>query len=119
MNADIPKIDAAGLFSVNGLVAVITGGGSGLGAMMARALAVNGAAKVFIIGRREISLKEVASSLPGIDSIVPIVGDVTSTDSLINCVERVKKQVGHVDVLIANSGITGPSIALFDEKKQP
>jgi NADP-dependent 3-hydroxy acid dehydrogenase YdfG len=36
------KIDAASLFSVPGLVAVITGGGSGLGAMMAHAFDTNG-----------------------------------------------------------------------------
>lgn len=119
MSAVIPKIDAASLFSVNGLVAVITGGGSGLGAMMARALAVNGAAKVFIIGRREASLKEVASSLPGITTIVPLVGDVTSKDSLKNCVEQVKQQVSHVDVLVANSGISGPSTPLLDDQQQP
>lgn len=119
MSTEIPKIDAASLFSVHGLVAVITGGGSGLGAMMARALAVNGAQKVFIIGRREDSLKKVASSLPGIDTIIPIVGDVTSKDSLKNCVEQVKKQVSHIDVLVANSGISGPSTPLVDENQQP
>ena len=119
MSTEIPKIDAASLFSVHGLVAVITGGGSGLGAMMARALAVNGAQKVFIIGRREDSLKKVASSLPGIDTIIPIVGDVTSKDNLKNCVEQVKKQVSHIDVLVANSGISGPSTPLVDENQQP
>jgi len=54
-------LDAAKLFSVEGLVAVITGAGSGLGEIMAHALDVNGASKVFILGRRESKLKEVAS----------------------------------------------------------
>jgi NAD(P)-dependent dehydrogenase (short-subunit alcohol dehydrogenase family) len=119
MSAEIPKIDANSLFNVNGLVAVITGGGSGLGAMMARALAVNGAAKVFIIGRREASLKDVASSLPGITSIVPLVGDVTSKESLKNCVEQVKQQVSYIDVLVPNSGIAGPPTPAVDDKQQP
>ena len=119
MSVEIPKIDAASLFSVHGLVAVITGGGSGLGAMMARALAVNGAQKVFIIGRREDALKKVASSLPGVETIIPVVGDVTSKDSLKNCVEQVKKQVSHIDVLVANSGISGPSTPQFDDNQQP
>lgn len=55
------KLDAAELFSVKGLVAVVTGAGSGLGAYMAHALDINGAAKVFILGRRESKLKEVAA----------------------------------------------------------
>jgi NADP-dependent 3-hydroxy acid dehydrogenase YdfG len=55
------KFDAAQLFSVNGLVAVVTGAGSGLGESMAHALDVNGADKVFILGRRESKLKEVAN----------------------------------------------------------
>ena len=49
------------LFSVKDMVFVITGGGSGLGAMMAQALAANGASKVFILGRRQKSLEGVAA----------------------------------------------------------
>jgi NADP-dependent 3-hydroxy acid dehydrogenase YdfG len=55
------NLDATQLFSVHGLVAVITGASSGLGAVMAHALDQNGASKVFILGRRESKLKEVAS----------------------------------------------------------
>nr|POE53241.1 hypothetical protein CFP56_28465 [Quercus suber] len=44
---------AADLFHVRGVVAVITGGGSGLGLYAARALDANGARAVYIIGRRE------------------------------------------------------------------
>jgi NADP-dependent 3-hydroxy acid dehydrogenase YdfG len=54
------NLEAARLFSVKGLVAVVTGAGSGLGEVMANALDVNGAAKVFILGRRESKLGEVA-----------------------------------------------------------
>lgn len=55
------NLNAAQLFSVKGLVAVVTGASSGLGAVMAHALDVNGATKVFILGRRESKLIEVAS----------------------------------------------------------
>jgi NADP-dependent 3-hydroxy acid dehydrogenase YdfG len=48
------------LFSVTGMVFVITGGGSGLGEMMALALDTNGADTVFILGRRMASLQNVA-----------------------------------------------------------
>ena len=118
MSVDIPKIEAANLFNVNGLVAVITGGSSGLGAMMARALAVNGADKVFIIGRRGEALNNVASSVPT-KNIIPIVGDVTSKESLQNCVEKVKSHVDHVDVLVANSGVSGPSVPVIGSDEKP
>ncbi|KIW95805.1 uncharacterized protein Z519_02869 [Cladophialophora bantiana CBS 173.52] len=114
---DTSKIEAGNLFKVNGLVAVITGGGSGLGRMMARALAANGASKVFVIGRREGPLNEAASSVPG-GTIVPIVGDVTSKDSLQVCVDQVKQYVDAVDVLIANSGVSGPSVPVLDENQE-
>ncbi|KAL9577389.1 MAG: hypothetical protein Q9212_006393 [Teloschistes hypoglaucus] len=75
------SIEAANLFTVNGLVAVITGGGSGIGLMMANALAANGAHKVYIIGRRKEVLEAAAKESPH-GNIVPLVGDVTSKDSL-------------------------------------
>ncbi|EXJ94514.1 hypothetical protein A1O1_02910 [Capronia coronata CBS 617.96] len=116
--ADIPKLEAGNLFNVNGLVAVVTGAGSGLGRMMARALAVNGASKVFIIGRREAALEETASSVPG-NTIVPLVADVTSKESLQKCVDKVRAEVDAIDVLVANSGISGPSVPTVDENRQP
>lgn len=53
------SLDASNLFSVNGLVAVVTGGGTGIGLMITRALEHNGA-KVYILGRREEVLKTAA-----------------------------------------------------------
>jgi NADP-dependent 3-hydroxy acid dehydrogenase YdfG len=58
------KLDAGSLFRVDGLVAVITGGGTGIGLMMAHALAENGAAKVYIVGRRKAKLEEAAKGYP-------------------------------------------------------
>ena len=50
------------LFSVKGKIAVVTGGGSGLGEMMATALVKNGA-RVLIASRKEPQLKEVSERL--------------------------------------------------------
>lgn len=75
---------------------------------MARALDANGAAKVFIIGRREDALKKTAASCPN-GSVIPIVGDVSIKDSIRACVDRVAKEVDHIDVLVANSGVAGPT----------
>ncbi|KAF2098192.1 dehydrogenase with different specificitie [Rhizodiscina lignyota] len=97
------------LFSVEGAVVVVTGGGSGLGRMMANALAENGAAKVYIIGRRKEKLEEVAKGCKG-GVVVPLVGDVTSKDSIESIVEQVKADSGYVNVVVANSGHSGPTM---------
>ncbi|KAK5994943.1 Short-chain dehydrogenase/reductase SAT3 [Cladobotryum mycophilum] len=101
-------LESSTLFSVKGLVAVITGGGSGLGKNMALALDANGASKVFIIGRRESKLSETAVlAING--SIIPIVGDVSSKESLQAAYDQITLQTDYIDVLVANSGIVGPS----------
>lgn len=102
-------IDNNALFQVSGLVAVITGGGSGLGRMMARALASNGAAKVYITGRRLNKLQETAEGYP---NIVPIQGDATDKDSLKAAADQIKAESGYVNLVIANSGVSGPGVKL-------
>lgn len=95
------------LFSVNGLVAVITGGGSGLGLYAARALDANGAKAVYIVGRREQVLKEAAET--GVNgTIIPIVGDVSSKESLQKVADQVRKEQGFINLLFANAGVSGP-----------
>jgi len=79
---------------------------------MARALATNGATKVYIIGRRKEKLDEVANSIstPGI--IIPTEGDVTSKEALASIVSTITREVGYINVLIANSGIGGPQSSM-------
>lgn len=103
------------LFNVNGLVAVITGGGSGLGLYAARALDANGAKAVYIVGRRESSLKQAAATGTN-GNIIPIVGDVTSKESLQNVVDQIQKEQGFINLLFANSGISGHYDATITNK---
>ena len=101
------SLEAANLFNVKGLVAVITGGGSGIGLMMTKALALNGAHKVYIVGRRKEVLEAAAKESPH-GNIIPIIGDVTSKDTLQSIASQIEKEVGYINVLIANSGVGGP-----------
>lgn len=98
-------MDSSGLFRVDGMVAVLTGGGSGIGLMMAKALAGAGAKKVYILGRRKDVLEKAAAEH---GSIVPVECDVTSKKSLQSAVDLVTKECGFVNLLIANSGTLGP-----------
>lgn len=100
------------LFEVKDLRVVITGGGTGMGAAMARALAFNGAT-VFILGRRPEPLDQtvkvsIDSSLAG--TIVPISCDVTSRDSLRAAARKVAETTPFIDALIASSGASGPAL---------
>jgi NAD(P)-dependent dehydrogenase (short-subunit alcohol dehydrogenase family) len=77
--------------------------------MMAKSLDANGAAKVYIIGRRFDKLEEVASQAIN-KSIIPIKGDVSKKESLAECAARVASETPFVNVVIANSGAQGPTI---------
>ncbi|RWA11276.1 hypothetical protein EKO27_g3834 [Xylaria grammica] len=100
-------LSAANLFNVKGLVAVVTGGGTGIGLMITKALAANGAAKVYILGRRLNVLREAASNI-GNPNIVPVICDVTSVEALKTAVSQIEQDVGYVNLLVCNSGIGGP-----------
>lgn len=81
----------------------------GIGVMFAKALDVNGAAKVYVLGRRLEKLQEVASVAPN-KSVVPIQCDIASKDSLAAAALRVEKEAGFVNCVIANPRTTGPDL---------
>ncbi|KAL9711267.1 hypothetical protein Ac2012v2_005807 [Leucoagaricus gongylophorus] len=92
------------LFNVEGMVVVITGGGSGIGLIMASALESNGAT-VYIVGRRGDVLKKAAAENSRFGKIIPLQGDVTRKESLLSVVEEVKAQHGFIDLLINNAAV--------------
>ena len=74
---------------------------------MARALAYNGAAKVYILGRRLEVLETAALEHA---SIIPLQCDVTSKTGLQAAVNRITTEIGYVNLVVANSGIIGPAV---------
>jgi len=78
--------------------------------MMTRAFATNGAAKVYIVGRRKEVLDETANIAPNI--VVPIVGDVTSKASLCKIADKIQQETGYVNLLCCNSGTMPPPIGV-------
>ncbi|KAJ9630022.1 hypothetical protein H2204_008826 [Knufia peltigerae] len=96
------------LFNVNGIVAVVTGGGSGLGLFMAQALAENGAKRVYILGRRKQVLDDAVGKI-GLDCVIPLECDVTDRQNLRSAAAFIASDAAYIDLLVANSGIAGPS----------
>ncbi|PCH07226.1 Glucose/ribitol dehydrogenase [Penicillium occitanis (nom. inval.)] len=98
------------LFNVKGKVALVTGGGSGIGLMAVQSLAVNGA-KVYIVGRTEEKLQRVAelysTGQNGPGQIIPIVADVSKKSDIDRLISEFKSKEDHLSILINNAGISG------------
>jgi NAD(P)-dependent dehydrogenase (short-subunit alcohol dehydrogenase family) len=94
----------AALFGVEGQVAVVTGGGTGIGLMIATALENNGAT-VYIIGRRVDVIEKAAKENNKFGKLIPLQGDITCRQSLTKLVEIVKTRHGYIDLLVNNAGI--------------
>src|SRR5437588_2392401 len=80
---------------LEGQVALVTGGGRGIGANIARELASAGM-RVAVTGRTREQVEAVASELDG----TALVGDVSRRDD----VERWVAEAGEIDLLVANAG---------------
>ncbi|KJA19100.1 hypothetical protein HYPSUDRAFT_44559 [Hypholoma sublateritium FD-334 SS-4] len=108
------------LFKVTGKIVLVTGGGSGIGKMIATGFAQNGA-KVYIAARKENQLKEAVTDInkvatgPKAEYIVANVGSKAGCNALIS---EFRKRENKLHVLVNNSGITwgGPFLDFPEEK---
>lgn len=109
--AETREFSAENLFNVKGFVAVVTGGGTGIGLMAAQALAANGA-KVYIVGRRVEALEKAAKEhqpASGEGQIIPMGSfDVTKKEDLSRLVESIAEKEKSVELLICSAGVSGP-----------
>ncbi|PSR82510.1 hypothetical protein BD289DRAFT_371188 [Coniella lustricola] len=100
------------LFDVKGRVALVTGGGSGIGLMITQALAVNGA-KVYITGRTAEKLDRVAE-VYGKDvegEIIPLSGfDVSKKDNIAKLVKEIEAREKCLCILVNNAGISSNTV---------
>ncbi|RYC68647.1 SDR family NAD(P)-dependent oxidoreductase [Spirosoma sordidisoli] len=101
-------------FSLAGKLALITGGGSGIGFDIARCM-VDAGATVIITGRREQPLRDAVAALTA-DRPTPaahyVVNDVTERDRLDGLVADIETTYGPIDVLVNNAGINMKKPAL-------
>lgn len=92
------------MFDLTGDVAVVTGGGGGLGRQFALALARQGA-KVALLGRRQEKLDAVAKEIEALGSeAYPISTDVTKPEAILAARDKIVEKYGKVDILVNNAG---------------
>ncbi len=102
------------LVSLSGMVAVVTGGGRGIGHAITSKLAAIGAT-VVLTGRDEVRVKQVAADLLARGHKAEGLGcDVTDLASVEALGERLRTAYGRVDILVNNAGIGGPSGLLHE-----
>lgn len=99
---NVMRIDR--LFSVEGKVAVITGGASGLGLTYAQALAVNGAT-VIVLDLRQAAIDAAVAQLGTRAS--GMAADVTDPAALSAAFAEIDRRHGGIDIVFANAGIGG------------
>jgi NAD(P)-dependent dehydrogenase (short-subunit alcohol dehydrogenase family) len=89
---------------LDGKIAVITGGNSGIGLATAQRFVEEGA-YVYIVGRRQSELDTAVNQIG--KNVTGIQGDVSNLSDLDRLYDTVKQQKGRIDILFANAGIIG------------
>jgi len=88
-------------------VALVTGAGSGIGAAAARLLAQAGA-KVAALGRTQDELQETVKRIQAAGGeAMPLMADVSQPQAMQEAVDKIIRQWGRLDIVMANAGING------------
>ncbi|KAF8236346.1 NAD(P)-binding protein [Tricholoma matsutake] len=109
------------IYDLSGRVAIVTGGGTGIGLMIAQGLASSGA-KVYITGRRLEVLQKVADSWNQKNeggTIIPVQMDVTSRESIAEGKKLIEEKEGKLHILVNNAGQNGPTSPFLGNPSAP
>ena len=100
---------------LDGLVALITGGGRGIGRAIAKAYAAEGA-RLTLAARTAAELDETARDIAGNygSYVLTAITDVTSREQIDEAVARTLDRYGRIDVMVNNAGNIGPVGKLWD-----
>jgi len=93
----------ADLFSIEGKTALVTGGSSGLGLIMAKGLLDNGA-RVIIASRSTDKCNEAVSELKAFGDVAAVAADVTDAEQRLELVKFVTDRFGSHSILLNNAG---------------
>src|SRR5947209_2440909 len=101
-----------GFFRLDGKVALVTGGGQGIGEAIARRLGAAGA-KVAIFDLQATTAAKVAHDIDGLG----LSGDVTAQSDIQQAMAQVENSWGPVDILVNNAGIVGKTAPVWELSK--
>lgn len=104
--------------ALDGLKAIVAGGGRGIGRSIALAFANEGA-DVAVVGRDDDSLSAVADEIEALGRrAVPASQDLNVVDEIPGLFDRLSEQLGGIDILVNSAGvqITGPSLEVTEEQ---
>lgn len=100
---------------LDGKVAIITGGNSGIGAKSAELFAKEGA-KVVISARREAQLEEVAAGIRAAGGeVMSVTCDISKSDQCKALVEKTLEAFGTIDILVNNAGVLDSGIEAVEK----
>ena len=97
-------------------VAIVTGGGSGIGKAIATAF-VREKAKVVLAARSVANMEKTVGELKGMGGdVIAVPTDITQERQVVEMVQKVIDAFGKIDILVNNSGIGGPVCNVVDMK---
>jgi 3-oxoacyl-[acyl-carrier protein] reductase len=103
---------AGSFFRLDGKVALVTGGGQGIGEAIGRRLAAAGA-RVALFDLQASTTQKVAQTIGGL----ALVGDVTHESDIQQALSAVRQSFGTLDILVNNAGIVGKSAPIWELSK--
>src|SRR5690349_3744911 len=92
------------LFRLDGKVAVVTGGGRGIGVMIARGLLQAGAAKVYVSARKEAELAAAVEELSPFGAVEAIPADLGTEAGVQTLTEELTAREDKIHALFNNAG---------------
>ncbi|KAJ7075866.1 hypothetical protein B0H15DRAFT_1007041 [Mycena belliarum] len=119
MSTPSSTLSVQSLYDLTGRVALVTGGGTGIGLMIAQGLAAAGA-KVYISGRRKDVLEQVAASWDGQKgALIAVQMDVTDRESIMAAKTLIQEKEGKLHILVNNAGQVGPTSPFLNNPAAP
>lgn len=96
-------MDLTSLFSLEGRVALVTGGSRGIGRMFVEGLLAAGCARVYISARKVEQMEDTIAAL-GADRVIGIPADLSQMDGMQHLADEIAKRESKLDILINNAG---------------